>query len=65
MEILHWLDDRSRLCLASTARTTFKAPDIDASYLRIAIITSGRLLRDFQLDPARDYRPQQKTPPAS
>jgi len=27
--------------------------------------TSGRLLRDFELDPNRDYQPQQKTPPAS
>lgn len=29
------------------------------------LTTSGRLLRDFQLDPSRDYQPQQKTPPAT
>jgi transposase InsO family protein len=29
------------------------------------LTTSGRLLRDFQLDPSRDYQPQQKTPPPS
>jgi transposase InsO family protein len=36
VEILHWLDDHSRLCLASTARSVFKAPDVEASYRRIA-----------------------------
>lgn len=36
VEILHWLDDHSRLCLASTARAVFKAPDIEASYRHIA-----------------------------
>ena len=36
VEILHWLDDHSRLLLASTARRVFKAPDIDASYRKIA-----------------------------
>jgi transposase InsO family protein len=36
VEILHWLDDHSRLCLASTARSVFKAPDVEASYQRIA-----------------------------
>lgn len=36
VEILHWLDDHSRLCLASTARNVFKAPDVEASYRRIA-----------------------------
>ena len=35
-EILHWLDDHSRLLLASTARRVFKGPDIDASYRQIA-----------------------------
>ena len=29
------------------------------------ITTSGRPLRDFQLDPTRDYQPQSKTPPAN
>jgi transposase InsO family protein len=29
------------------------------------ITTSGRPLRDFQLDPSRDYQPQSKTPPAT
>ena len=28
VEILHWLDDHSRLCLASTARPVFTAPDV-------------------------------------
>ena len=36
MEILHWLDAHSRLLLASTARHVFKAPDIDASYRKVA-----------------------------
>lgn len=36
VEILHWLDDHSRLLLDSTARRVFKAPDIDASYRKIA-----------------------------
>ncbi len=36
VEIVHWLDDHSRLLLASTAKTVFKAPDIAASYARIA-----------------------------
>jgi transposase InsO family protein len=36
VEILHWLDDHSRLCLASTARTVFKGPDVEASYRHIA-----------------------------
>jgi transposase InsO family protein len=36
VEILHWLDDHSRLLLASTARRVFKGPDIDASYRRTA-----------------------------
>ncbi len=36
VEILHWLDDHSRLCLASTARTVFKAPDVEASYRHTA-----------------------------
>jgi transposase InsO family protein len=36
VEILHWLDDHSRLLLASTAWRVFKAPDIDASYRKIA-----------------------------
>ena len=36
VEILHWLDDHSRLCLASTAARVFKGPDIDASYRAIA-----------------------------
>ena len=36
VEILHWLDDHSRLLLASTAQRVFKGPDIDASYRAIA-----------------------------
>jgi transposase InsO family protein len=36
VEILHWLDDHSRLCLASTARAVFKAGDVEASYRHIA-----------------------------
>jgi transposase InsO family protein len=36
VEILNWLDDHSRLCLASTARRVFTAPDVDASYRHIA-----------------------------
>jgi transposase InsO family protein len=36
IEILHWIDDHSRLCLASTARGAFKGPDVEASYRRIA-----------------------------
>jgi transposase InsO family protein len=36
VEILHWLDDHSRLCLTSTARTVFKGPDVEASYRHIA-----------------------------
>lgn len=36
VEILHWLDDHSRLLLASTARRVFKSPDVEASYLQIA-----------------------------
>jgi hypothetical protein len=36
VEILHWLDDHSRFCLTSTTRSVFKAPDIEASYRRIA-----------------------------
>jgi transposase InsO family protein len=36
VEILHWLDDHSRLLLASTARRVFKAPDVAASYSQIA-----------------------------
>jgi len=36
IEILHWLDDHSRLLLASTARRVFKAPDVETSYRQIA-----------------------------
>ncbi len=36
VEILNWLDDHSRLCLTSTARSVFTAPDVEASYRRIA-----------------------------
>src|SRR5262245_35764820 len=36
VEILHWLDDHSRLLLASTARAVFKGPDVEASYRLIA-----------------------------
>jgi len=36
VEILHWLDDHSRLLLASTAQRVFTGPDIDASYRQIA-----------------------------
>ena len=38
VEILHWIDDHSRLCLASTAATVFKAADVEASYRRIAAL---------------------------
>ncbi|MDQ1616664.1 MAG: hypothetical protein QOI25_3560 [Mycobacterium sp.] len=37
VEILHWLDDHSRLLLASTTRRVFKAADIAASYRQIAL----------------------------
>ena len=36
VEILHWLDDHSRLLLASTARAVFKGLDVEASYRLIA-----------------------------
>jgi transposase InsO family protein len=36
VEILNWIDDHSRLCLASTARRVFTATDVDASYRRTA-----------------------------
>jgi transposase InsO family protein len=36
VEILHWLDDHSRLLLASTARRVFTAPEVEASYRKIA-----------------------------
>jgi len=36
VEILNWIDDHSRLCLASTAKRVFKSPDIDLSYQHIA-----------------------------
>jgi transposase InsO family protein len=36
VEVLNWIDDHSRLCLASTARRVFKGSDIDAAYRRIA-----------------------------
>lgn len=36
VEILHWLDDHSRLLLGSTARRVFKGPDVDADYRRLA-----------------------------
>lgn len=36
VEIVHWLDDHSRLLLSSTARTVFTAPDIEASYRKLA-----------------------------
>ena len=36
VEILHWLDDHSRYCLAGTARRVFKGPDVEASYRCIA-----------------------------
>jgi transposase InsO family protein len=36
VEILNWLDDHSRLCLAATTQHIFKSPDIDASYQQIA-----------------------------
>lgn len=35
VEILHWLDDHSRLLLASTARRVFTGLDVDASYRQI------------------------------
>lgn len=36
VEILHIIDDHSRLCLTSTARTVFKAGDVEASYRHAA-----------------------------
>jgi transposase InsO family protein len=36
IEICNWIDDHSRLCLASTARTVFNAGDIDALFCRTA-----------------------------
>jgi transposase InsO family protein len=36
VEILHWLDDHSRLLLGSTCRRIFKASDVAADYTRIA-----------------------------
>ncbi len=33
---MHWLDDHSRLLLASTAKRVFKSADIEASYTHIA-----------------------------
>jgi transposase InsO family protein len=36
IEICNWIDDHSRLCLASTARLVFKAGDIDALFRRTA-----------------------------
>lgn len=35
-EICNWIDDHSRLCLASTARVVFKASDVDAEFRRAA-----------------------------
>jgi transposase InsO family protein len=35
-EICNWLDDHSRLCLASTAARVFTAPAVDAAYRAIA-----------------------------
>jgi|RhiMetdeSRZDD1v2_1073273.scaffolds.fasta_scaffold522465_1 transposase InsO family protein len=32
VEVINWIDDHSRLCLASTARRVFTAGDIDISY---------------------------------
>jgi transposase InsO family protein len=32
VEILNWIDDHSRLCLASTTRPVFKAGDVDATF---------------------------------
>jgi transposase InsO family protein len=36
IEICNWIDDHSRLCLASTARRVFKAGDVDAEFRRSA-----------------------------
>ncbi|MDX6226626.1 MAG: hypothetical protein QOI76_16 [Frankiales bacterium] len=36
VEVLHWLDDHSRLLLTSTARRVFKGPDVEASYTHTA-----------------------------
>ena len=35
-EILNWIDDHSRLCLASTTRRVFTAPTVDRAYRTIA-----------------------------
>jgi transposase InsO family protein len=36
VEICNWIDDHSRLCLASTARHVFKAPDVDTEFRHTA-----------------------------
>jgi transposase InsO family protein len=36
VEICNWIDDHSRLCLASTTRTTFTASDVDTAFRRAA-----------------------------
>jgi transposase InsO family protein len=36
VEILNWIDDHSRFCLASTARSVFTAPAVDRAYRNIA-----------------------------
>jgi transposase InsO family protein len=37
-EILNWIDDHSRLCLASTAAPVFTAPTVDRTYRAIAAV---------------------------
>src|SRR5512133_1073183 len=36
VEVINWIDDHSRLCLASTARRVFTAGDVDVSYRETA-----------------------------
>lgn len=36
VEIADWVDDHSRLCLDSRAKTVFKGPDVDRNYQQIA-----------------------------
>jgi transposase InsO family protein len=38
VEILNWLDDHSRLCLASTAAAAFTAPAVEAAYRAAAAV---------------------------
>ena len=50
VEILTWLDDHSRLCLASTAAATFTAPAVEAAYRAAAALHGdpASVLTDIQ-----------------